>query len=103
MPMITVPDMEWSADGDNTDYSASSSPIVRRSQQNPDPDSLSDEDDFSDEFSVIDSDDEKQRAFSQHHVLQVLIKELSKTYKTHILLDSCRNSDQRCCQENFYQ
>jgi hypothetical protein len=74
MPMITVPDMEWSADGDNTDYSASSSPIVRRSQQNPDPDSLSDEDDFSDEFSVIDSDDEKQRTFSQHHVLQTAVE-----------------------------
>lgn len=69
--MITVPDMEWSADGENTDYSTSSSPIVRRPQQNPDPDSLSDEDDFSDEFSVIDSDDEKQRAFTQHSVLQV--------------------------------
>ncbi|KAJ3665388.1 hypothetical protein Zmor_000885 [Zophobas morio] len=74
MPMITVPDMEWPADGDNTDYSASSSPIVRRSQQNPDPDSLSDEDDFSDEFSVIDSDDEKQRAFSQHSVLQTPVE-----------------------------
>ncbi|XP_015836987.1 protein lyl-1 isoform X1 [Tribolium castaneum] len=69
MPMIT--DLEWAPDGDNTDYSASSSPVVRRPPQNPDPDSLSDEDDFSDEFSVIDSDDEKQRAFPPHHVLQL--------------------------------
>lgn len=62
--------MEWSADGDNTDYSTSSSPLVRKSQQNLDPDSMSEEDDFSDEFSMIDSDEEK-RVFS-HHVLQVI-------------------------------
>ncbi|KAJ8947827.1 hypothetical protein NQ318_009971 [Aromia moschata] len=51
-------DMDWSADGENTD--TSSSPNAGRSVYNQDPDSLSEDDDFSDEFSVIDSDDEKR-------------------------------------------
>lgn len=62
--------MEWSADGDNTDYSTSSSPVVRR-PPNQDPDSLSDEDDFSDEFSIIDSDEEK-RVYTQQQLTQVI-------------------------------
>lgn len=66
-------DMEWSGDGDNTDYSTSSSPNAGRSAQNQDPDSLSDDDDFSDEFSVIDSDDEKRVdvRYSSHPMVQV--------------------------------
>lgn len=61
-------DMEWSADGENTDYSASSSPN-RRILLHHEVDSLSDDDDFSDEFSIIDSDDEKR--ISQSHLMQV--------------------------------
>lgn len=60
--MILNPgEIEWSADGDNTDYSTtSSSPTnLRQIQQNFDVDSPSDEDDLSDDFSLLDSDDEK--------------------------------------------
>lgn len=66
--------MEWSGDGDNTDYSTSSSPNAGRSAQNQDPDSLSDDDDFSDEFSVIDSDDERRTdvRYSSHPMVQVI-------------------------------
>ncbi|KAJ8971792.1 hypothetical protein NQ314_000538 [Rhamnusium bicolor] len=77
MPMLTCNssspvDMEWSADGDNTDYSTSSSPNAGRSIQNQDQDSLSDDDDFSDEFSIIDSDDEKRMdaRYQTHHMIQ---------------------------------
>lgn len=67
-------DMEWSPDGENTDYSASSSPNRRIVLQN-EMDSLSDEDDFSDEFSIIDSDDEKRtdRFAQSHSLMQVRI------------------------------
>ncbi|XP_018579985.1 neurogenic differentiation factor 1 [Anoplophora glabripennis] len=81
MPMLTCSsaspvDMEWSGDGENTDYSTSSSPNVGRSGQNQDPDSLSDDDDFSDEFSVIDSDDEKRVdvRYSSHHMVQTPVE-----------------------------
>lgn len=67
-------DMEWSADGENTDYSTSSSPPAgRRLQQSQDQDSLSDEDDLSDEFSLVDSDEERKTdgRYSVHQLLQV--------------------------------
>lgn len=70
-------DMEWSADGENTDCSTTSSPpttVPRRlHQNNQEHDSLSDEDDLSDEFSLIDSDEEKraEARYSQHQLLQV--------------------------------
>lgn len=67
-------DMEWSADGENTDCSTTSSPptTTRRSQQNQDHDSLSDEDDLSDEFSLVDSDeDKKAEARYNQQILQV--------------------------------
>ncbi|CAH0550077.1 unnamed protein product [Brassicogethes aeneus] len=80
MPMITFhssspADVEWSVDGDNTDYSASSSPNVRKFNHQ-DQDSLSDDDDFSDEFSIIDSDDEKraEARFNHHHVVQTSLE-----------------------------
>ncbi|CAG9821105.1 unnamed protein product [Phaedon cochleariae] len=64
MPMLTcisgTSDMDWNADGDNTDVSTSSSPNVNYSSHTQDHDSLSEDDDFSDEFSIIDSDDEKR-------------------------------------------
>lgn len=66
-------DMEWSGDGENTDYSTtSSSPTnMRKATRNQDHDSLS-EDDLSDEFSLIDSDDEKRGDIRYTHVIQVL-------------------------------
>lgn len=80
-PMITPPnsspsmDMEWSADGENTDISNTSSPNASRSITNPDPDSFSDDDDFSDEFSIIDSDDDRRTEgrFTSHQLMQVII------------------------------
>ncbi|KAK9732359.1 Helix-loop-helix DNA-binding domain [Popillia japonica] len=64
MPMILNPgDIEWSGDGENTDYSTtSSSPTNNRriNQHNFDGDSPSDEDDLSDDFSLLDSDEEKR-------------------------------------------
>lgn len=66
------PEMEWSAEGDNTDASNSSSPNITRSQNNQDPDSLSEDDDFSDEFSVLDSDDERRVDVRYpHQIVQV--------------------------------
>lgn len=69
----TSGDMEWSADGENTDCSTTSSPPTssnRRNQQEHD--SLSDEDDLSDEFSLIDSDEDKKTdARYNHQLLQV--------------------------------
>lgn len=68
----TSGDMEWSADGENTDCSTTSSPPTsnnRRGQQNQDHDSLSDEDDLSDEFSLIDSDDDKKAETRYNHQL----------------------------------
>lgn len=53
-------DMEWSGDGENTDYSTTSSNSSRRNNHGQDHDSLSDEDDLSDEFSLVDSDDERR-------------------------------------------
>ncbi|KAJ8970970.1 hypothetical protein NQ317_012648 [Molorchus minor] len=53
-------DMDWSADVKRTDYSTASSPNAGRSIQNHEPDSMSEDEDFSDEFSIIDSDDEKR-------------------------------------------
>ncbi|KAI4466594.1 t-cell acute lymphocytic leukemia/stem cell leukemia-related [Holotrichia oblita] len=61
--MILNPgDIEWSGDGENTDYSTTSSSPTnsRRIQQNFDGDSPSDEDDLSDDFSLLDSDEEKR-------------------------------------------
>ncbi|XP_017773517.1 PREDICTED: T-cell acute lymphocytic leukemia protein 1 [Nicrophorus vespilloides] len=60
----TAVDMEWSGDGENTDYSTTSSPPnnARRKDNcyQHEHDSMSDEDDYSDEFSLLDSDDEKK-------------------------------------------
>lgn len=69
-------DMEWSADGENTDCSTTSSPPTssnRRSHHhNQEHDSLSDEDDLSDEFSLVDSDeDKKTEARYNQQILQV--------------------------------
>uniref|UniRef100_A0A6P7FZ51 Uncharacterized protein LOC114335753 isoform X1 n=2 Tax=Diabrotica virgifera virgifera TaxID=50390 RepID=A0A6P7FZ51_DIAVI len=75
MPMLTHPnissptDLDWSMDGDNTDVSTSSSPNGTKCHQNHDQDSLSEDDDFSDEFSIIDSDDEKRIERHQAHQL----------------------------------
>ncbi|GJQ82660.1 hypothetical protein Trydic_g19677 [Trypoxylus dichotomus] len=63
MPMILNPgDIEWSGDGENTDYSTTSSSPTnsRRIPPNFDGDSPSDEDYLSDDFSLLDSDDEKR-------------------------------------------
>lgn len=67
-----VMDMDWSADGDNTDVSNSSSPNVNRVIVN-DPDSFSEDDDFSDEFSIPDSDDERRTEgrMAHHQIIQV--------------------------------
>lgn len=69
-------DMEWSGDGENTDYSTtSSSPNSgRKISHGQDQDSLSDEDDLSDEFSLLDSDDDRRSdiRFSQQ-IIQVRI------------------------------
>lgn len=60
----TVIDMEWSGDGENTDYSTTSSPPRRPGEQRkPTPhidlDSMSEEDEvMSDDFSFADSDEE---------------------------------------------
>lgn len=67
-------DIEWSADGENTDISNSSSTNASRSVTNHDAvDSFSEDDDFSDEFSIIDSDDEKrtEARFASHQLVQV--------------------------------
>ncbi|KAG5872199.1 T-cell acute lymphocytic leukemia protein 1 [Gonioctena quinquepunctata] len=79
MPMLTYTssspaEMDWTVDGDNTDVSNCSSSNAGRSIQNQDHDSLSEDDDFSDEFSIIDSDDERrmeQRQQPQHNMMQV--------------------------------
>lgn len=75
----TSGDMEWSADGDNTDCSTTSSPTTtssnrRNNQHHQDHgDSLSEEDDLSDEFSLVDSDEDKksEAKYNNHQVLQV--------------------------------
>lgn len=65
-------DMEWSGDGENTDYSTtSSSPNSgRKMTQGQEQDSLSDEDDLSDEFSLLDSDDERRDIRFSQHIIQ---------------------------------
>lgn len=98
-------DMEWSADGENTDCSTTSSPPTsanRRSQLNQDHDSLSDEDDLSDEFSLIDSDeDKKAEARYNHPALQV---ESSLPYfnllATYVCLATSRISNPRNREED---
>lgn len=71
--MLTAMDAEYSADGENTDISSSSSSNASRLTTNHDPDSFSEDDDFSDEFSLPDSDDEKRidGRFASHHIVQV--------------------------------
>lgn len=71
-------DMEWSGDGENTDYSTTSSPNSgKKTTQNHDPDSLSDDDDYSDEFSLLDSDDERRGDVRySHHIIHVRILNL---------------------------
>ncbi|CAH1101483.1 unnamed protein product [Psylliodes chrysocephalus] len=75
MPMLThimsPSDMDCYADGDNTDISTSSSPNGGKSCHNQDQDSLSDDDDFSDEFSIIDSDDEKKMEGRHQHTQMI--------------------------------
>lgn len=69
----SVENMDFTPEGENTDYSTTSSPVnnSRRHHLNQD-DSLSDEDDLSDEFSLMDSDEERRAdARFSHHVLQV--------------------------------
>lgn len=86
-PMIlgtpnTPKEMDWSVEnGENTDYSTSSpTPSMcssKRAHTHQDGDSLSEEDDLSDEFSLLDSDEEKRQDIRiQHHVLQVLYQSL---------------------------
>ncbi|KAJ8925427.1 hypothetical protein NQ315_009259 [Exocentrus adspersus] len=91
--------MEWSGDGENTDnYSTSSSPNAGRSLQNQDPDSLSDDDDFSDEFSLIDSDDDKRIdvRYSSHQVLQPAVESSARGVVKKIFT----NSRERWRQQN---
>lgn len=63
-PMLTqsspLMDVEWSADGENTDISNSSSPNASRSVTYHDHDSFSEDEDFSDEFSIADSDEDRR-------------------------------------------
>lgn len=68
-------DMEWSCDGDNTDYSTtSSSPTnVRKIIQNQEQDSLSEDDDLSDELSLLDSEDERKNNVRCTPIMQVNI------------------------------
>lgn len=73
-PMVTAnspQEMEWCADADST----SSSSNAGKYNQNQEADSLSDDDDFSDEFSIIDSDDEKkgETRYQSHQMLHVSI------------------------------
>ncbi|VEN41698.1 unnamed protein product [Callosobruchus maculatus] len=82
MPMLTYssaspPEMEWSPEGDITDVSNTSSPNGSRTIHNQDHDSLSDDDDFSDELSIIDSDEEKRIdvRFPHHqHMIQAPVE-----------------------------
>lgn len=70
-----VMDVDWSADGENTDISNSSSPSANRICTNHEMDSFSEEEDFSDEFSIPDSDEERRtdgRILSQR-IIQVKI------------------------------
>lgn len=80
--------MEWSADGENTDYSTTSSSPTnsRRQQLNQDQDSFSEEDDLSDEFSLVDSDEEKQRSETRcpQHMLQVGFDIVPPCFKSYI-------------------
>ncbi|XP_030765695.1 uncharacterized protein LOC115889763 [Sitophilus oryzae] len=71
MPLITrSPEihMEWSIDGDN-DFNREASPnSCRAIVSSHEADSFSDEDDFSDELSLIDSDEEKRLDLSRFSV-----------------------------------
>lgn len=101
MPMLTnissSPDMDWSIDGDNTDVSSSSSPNTQKINYAQDQDSLSDDDDFSDEFSIIDSDDEKRTERHQsHQIIQVSMEIQSKGVVKKIFT----NSRERWRQQN---
>lgn len=64
-----VMDVDWSGDGDSN----TSSPNTNRLTENHDVDSFSEEEDFSDEFSVIDSDDERRTEgrIISHQIIQV--------------------------------
>ncbi|KAJ8980330.1 hypothetical protein NQ317_008038, partial [Molorchus minor] len=103
-PMLTYNssnsvDMDWSADGNNTDYSTASSPNAGRSIQNHEPDSMSEDEDFSDEFSIIDSDDEKRtdgRYPSQHNMIQAPVEVQS----TGVVKKIFTNSRERWRQQN---
>lgn len=82
--IINPADVEWSADGENTDYSTTSSSPTnsRRIQQTFDGDSPSDEDDLSDDFSLLDSDEEKRSGevkFSQP-LIQVRTRNIQENY-----------------------
>ncbi|XP_057657818.1 neurogenic differentiation factor 1 [Diorhabda carinulata] len=103
MPMVTQSnvssssDMDWSIDGDNTDVSTSSSPNTQKINYVQDQDSLSDDDDFSDEFSIIDSDDEKRTERHQsHQIIQVSMEIQSKGVVKKIFT----NSRERWRQQN---
>ncbi|XP_074042151.1 uncharacterized protein isoform X2 [Leptinotarsa decemlineata] len=88
-------EMDWTADGENTDVSTSSSSNAGRSTQNQDHDSLSEDDDFSDEFSIIDSDDERRidhRQQPQHNMMQLSNRGVVKKIFT--------NSRERWRQQN---
>lgn len=64
---------ECSGPGDNMDYAMTTiSPPGRKPLEN---DSMSDDDDFSDEFSLVDSDDERRfdfNRYSPHNSIQVI-------------------------------
>lgn len=78
----SVENMDFTPEGENTDYSTTSSPVnnTRRHHPNHD-DSLSDEDDLSDEFSLVDSDEERRaEARYSQHVLQVRLICLNAAY-----------------------
>lgn len=66
--------MDWTAlDGDNSPTSSSTSSSIRKdSHLYQDVDSFSEEDDLSDDFSFLDSDDERKNdPRVSHHLMQV--------------------------------
>lgn len=90
--IITSGDIEWSGDGDNTDYSTTSSSPTnhRRIQPNFDGDSPSDEDDLSDDLSLLDSDDERRNEIKfSHPMVQVMtnLKSLLINLKPYFIQD----------------
>ncbi|CAG9863968.1 unnamed protein product [Phyllotreta striolata] len=103
MPMLThrssPTDLECYQDGDNTDLSASSSPTILKICPNHEPDSLSDDDDFSDEFSIIDSDDDKKTE-GRHQHSQIIQLSLEVPNTKGVVKKMFTNSRERWRQQN---